>query len=73
VGRSPYRELPNIARDALFHVAEEEVRSPSEQIAWYVLDGLRRAGALPVALSASDPAADTAQALPAQGQAYAAD
>ena len=42
-----YVPLPDEASDALDRLAERELRDPRHQAAYLVLDGLRRAGALP--------------------------
>jgi hypothetical protein len=48
MGQSIYRRLPSDARDALVRVAGQQFRSPDDQAALYVVEGLKRAGALPV-------------------------
>jgi hypothetical protein len=46
MGRSIYRELPTSARDALIRVSQEQFRTPDQQAAKYVLDGLKKDRAL---------------------------
>ena len=43
-----YVRLPRDQREALIRFAEREYRYPSDQAAYFVAEGLRRAGALPV-------------------------
>jgi hypothetical protein len=42
-----YIRLPRPAREALYELAEQEWRDPRDQAALFVVEGLRRAGALP--------------------------
>ena len=44
---SIYAPLPERAYDALLTVAEQDLRDPRKQAAKFIIDGLRRAGALP--------------------------
>ena len=46
---SVYVRLPEPAREALYELAEREWRDPRDQAELFVMDGLRRAGALPTA------------------------
>jgi hypothetical protein len=46
--RAVYVPLPDDATmDALERVSRHQLRQPREQAAWFILDGLRRANALP--------------------------
>jgi hypothetical protein len=46
--RAVYVPLPdNAVMEALEHVSRGQLRHPREQAAWFILDGLRRVGALP--------------------------
>lgn len=53
--RALYVKLPESALNALYRVGRREYRGPREQAAWLVLEGLRRAGALPADNPATDP------------------
>jgi hypothetical protein len=54
---SIYARLPEPAYDALLTVAEQDFRDPREQAAKFIVEGLRRTGALP----ADMPTTDTGQ------------
>jgi hypothetical protein len=45
--RGIYVPLPSREREALLELADSEWRSPREQAAKFVVEGLRQAGALP--------------------------
>jgi hypothetical protein len=47
VPRGIYVPLPSREREALFTLADNEWRSPREQAAKILVEGLRKAGALP--------------------------
>jgi len=49
-----YVSLPNTAADALRELARREFRHPRDQAAKLLVDGLRRAGALPTEQTESD-------------------
>ena len=53
VPRGIYVPLPPQAREALFDWTDNEWRSPREQAAKFVVEGLRSAGALPTEQTAS--------------------
>lgn len=66
MGRAVYLALPDDIREALVRVAEREYRDPRDQAALFVVDGLRRANALPVGQDNTDrPVSDKAAALTA--------
>ena len=43
-----YLQLPDYDREALYDYADREFRNPRDQVALFVHEGLRRAGALPI-------------------------
>ena len=47
MSRSLYVPLPTDAREALIDLAIREYRDPREQAAYFVVEGLKRAGVLP--------------------------
>lgn len=60
MSRGIYVLLPKREREALLGLADSEWRSPREQAAKFVVEGLKRANALP---SESDRSADPAAAV----------
>jgi hypothetical protein len=61
--RSLYVPLAEDAVDALRELAFRELRDPRAQAAYLVLDGLRRAGALPAEPAATDRPSAAAAAV----------
>ena len=46
MARGIFVPLPDVPRDALYELAEQEWRDPRDQAAKFIVEGLRRAGAL---------------------------
>jgi hypothetical protein len=61
-----YVRLRPDTRDALCRFAADQYRDPQDQAAWFVLEGLRRAGALP-----AQPVGRSRATAPARDQAEA--
>lgn len=62
MSRNIYVPLPLPTREALFHLAEQEWRSPKDQAALLLTEALRARGALPDDTRPSAPSASSVAA-----------